>query len=204
MWTVLLASEFQELQKLQSSLEQKEANSTLLQDRVKQLTDALHAARGETEAIAKKFTLLAETEAKIHPNKQTGDAIGSRCSSSSGSNKSFTGGDAREENVKMIHAFLQVRAASGYVTTPEIITVMSEVSQATENELMILRNTEKEFNQIRNRLQERIDGLERQRASDGTRIDSLRAERNQSESTFSNIVHAALALSVRKPVIKGH
>lgn len=48
-----------------------------------------------------------------------------------------------------------------------------------ENELATLRKNESEHSLIKSHLQDRVESLENQRASDGTRIDSLRAECNQ-------------------------
>ncbi|TPP63975.1 hypothetical protein FGIG_11420 [Fasciola gigantica] len=74
-----------ELQKLQCKNEQTETQNSLLQDRIKQLTEALQAAHRETEAVTKQFSLLAETESKIKPRPTLGNNIGSEKSSSTSS-----------------------------------------------------------------------------------------------------------------------
>ncbi|TPP56223.1 Coiled-coil domain-containing protein [Fasciola gigantica] len=64
-------------------------------------------------------------------------------------------------------------------------------AQANENALALIRNSEIEHDLIKNRLQERIESLENQRASDGTRIDSLRAECNQLHDLICKLALAA-------------
>ncbi|CAL8091909.1 unnamed protein product [Calicophoron daubneyi] len=187
----------QKLQETTALHEQSEARCHLMEDRIEQLTKALHSAHADAKEKDRRYAILGETKARIQSEQSTTEK-NSQPSSECPMNCLGVWNDF----LKQLSSWLKLPAGE---QPPRIVSATwdriheieensakyLETIRELENELMNGKdeNIASELEQLQ--VRERIDELERRRAADGATIDNLRAERLQLHDQLCKIAQAA-------------